>query len=114
MTGDGNAKRKEEISIPLAIAANRFHDHQLPPASVYTCLAKSHTHGVKPQWQPMAPCPLIAPSYPWVSAELTGKTHRADGQSPNKSFEFTRPLPELLYNVNKVDDLLEAVCIASN
>lgn len=109
-----NAKKRKEITIPLAIAANRFHHYQLPPVSAYTCLAKSHTRGVKPQWQPMAPCPLIAPSYPRVSAELTGKTHRPDGQSLDKSFEFTRPHPELLYNVNKVDILLEAVYITSD
>lgn len=62
----------------------------------------------------MALCPLIAPSYPQVSAELTGKTHRPDGLSPESGLRVYKATPELLYNDNIMDDLLEAVCVVSN
>lgn len=60
------------------------------PASLYTCLAESHMHGVSHSGSPVAPRPLIAPSYPWVSAELTDRTRRPDGQGPESGVRVYR------------------------
>lgn len=53
----------------------------------------------------MALCPLIAPSYSTLSAELTGKAHRPVSQVPNQAFECLRSLLELIYNGNKMNEL---------
>lgn len=95
---------------------NNFHDHQLPPASVYTCLTKSHMHSVSLSGSPWL-CALwlllVIPRFllSW-QARHTGQMVRTH----NLSFEFTSPLPELPHNSNnnKMDDLAEAVSIDLN